>query len=201
MERERSMNLFNQVAATVCFTVMGAMTGLAQGVESTVNASTGVRYVLVKEKVDRATAEKRAAAMGGYLWCIANEAEWRLLKSAFRFPRTEPIHTALRQNSTGREPAEGWYWNCGFAGIRSTGYAPFNGVRTCKPFPLGCPDDGAHGNGWDVYFGDGFIQVSWGPNSGKNEDAAVVWTDNNGYLEDVSLNHKAWFIVEIPSKR
>lgn len=75
----------------------------------------------------------------------------------------------------------------------------FSGERSAelsRLFNSDGPDDGIR-NKWGWASTDDGFEIYYGPSAGKNEDGAVVWHDNDGKLQGVSVNHRGGVIVEI----
>ncbi len=150
-------------------------------------------YVYVPGSFTQQEAWQVARSRGGYPVVFNNLDEWRRVVQALDYRAIAPAHTGHYQSPSGLEPGLGW--TTYRAGGAST--APLNQL-----FNSDGPDDGVRNKwGWNIAFkSDGSIQgrVFYGPAPGKNEDAGVIWYDNEGRLEDISVNGRGGVVVEIP---
>jgi hypothetical protein len=142
-------------------------------------------YIYIPGKFTQQQAWAQAKLYGGHPIVFSHKTEWDLVQSYFPFKLTAPYHTGHYQLSKSPEPAGGWKTTTG-----EPGYWSWNGKG---------PDDGCKNRVNFVSVGDGSIQITYGP-SCKNEDAAVVWIDSYGQFEDVSINHPAGVLLEVPLK-
>jgi hypothetical protein len=134
----------------------------------------------------QAEAWREARNRGGKPIIFETMAEHTAVVSAFALGRrdTDIAWTGHYQLPTGREPGMGWVTYGG------TVSAPLNHL-----FNSDGPDDGVR-NKWGFNFVDNSLEIYYGPSEGKNEDGAVIWKDNRGLLEDVSINHRASVMIE-----
>lgn len=167
---------------------------LATGVLGTASASSVRRfedrdhrktYIHVPGEFTQQQAWATARAYGGYPVVFGSMSEHSRVVAFFGYRNIAPCHTGHYQLPTGREPGVDWrtYTN--------GSSAPLNQL-----FNSDGPDDGAR-NKWGWRVEGGGAQIFYGPSNGKNEDAGVIWHDNGGKLEDVSVNHRGGVLVEI----
>lgn len=146
--------------------------------------TTGHRYVYVPGNWTQAEAWGVARARGGYPVVFSSMGEHQRVVNALNFREIAPAHTGHYQTSTGREPHMGWRTYTGEAS-----------AHLHDLFNSSGPDDGVRNKwGWCAC-GDG-VEVFYGPSSGKNEDAGVIWHDNQGRLEDISVNGRGGVVIE-----
>jgi hypothetical protein len=147
-------------------------------------------YLYVPGNFTQQEARQAARNYRGYPVVFGTMTEWQRVMQAFDYRTIAGAHTGHYQSPKGREPGEGWRT---YTGERS---APLNQL-----FNSDGPDDGVR-NKWGfvvTYNEDGSIggNLLYGPSKGKNEDAGVIWHDNEGRLEDVSVNARGGVLVEI----
>lgn len=147
-------------------------------------------YLYVPGSFTQQQAWQTARNYRGYPVVFSTMTEWQRVMQAFDYRTIAGAHTGHYQSSRGREPGLGWVT---YTRERS---APLNQL-----FNSDGPDDGIR-NKWGFqlsYNSDGSIGGSlfYGPGKGKNEDAGVIWYDNEGRLEDVSVNGRGGVLVEI----
>ena len=158
------------------------------GIRTYVDPRNRHTYLYVPGSFTQPEAWQAARAHGGHPVVFNTLAEWRRVVQAFDYRTIAPAHTGHYQLPSGREPGLGWTTHP--AGGVST--APLNQL-----FNSNGPDDGVR-NKWGWGIGSDGLTVYYGPSNGKNEDAGVIWHDNEGRLEDVSVNHRGGVVVEIP---
>lgn len=172
---------------------LAATSSRAAGTRSYSDPITRHTYLYVPGSFTQQEAWQVAVSRGGYPVVFNTLDEWRRVVQALDYRAIAPAHTGHYQLSDGLEPGLGWTTYT--AGGTST--APLNQL-----FNSDGPDDGIRNKwGWNVVFkSDGTIQgkVFYGPAPGKNEDAGVIWYDNEGRLEDISVNGRGGVVVEIP---
>jgi hypothetical protein len=176
----KALSLF--VAGLACTAVLAGAG--SNGVRTFRWSSNGHRYEYHPGQMTRDQAWEYARARGGYPVVFSSMAEHRAVANALNYRQIAPAHTGHYQDPRGREPGMGWLT---YTGERS---APLNDL-----FNSNGPDDGIR-NKWGWNFTDDGAEVFYGPSNGKNEDAGVLWHDNAGRLEDVSVNHRCGVIIE-----
>jgi len=155
----------------VCSMVLIPMTASESFAQATTKTVNGRQYTFVRGAFTQRDAWREAERRGGYPVVFETLKEHTLVVTAFGLGRREVdvAWTGHFQSPYGVEPNGGWttYGNRSSAPI----YQLFNG------------------NGPD----DGITRTS---PAGKNEDAGVIWKDNNGLLEDVSDNYRTNVLIE-----
>jgi len=161
----------------------------AQSGTRTFNAPNGTRYIYVPGQFTQPQAWAEASRRGGHSVVFTSMAEHSMVINAFGYRSIAPCHTGHYQTATGREPAQGW--------------RTFTGQSCASLYDLfnsNGPDDGIRKK-WGWHFTPTGVDIYYGDSNGKNEDAGVIWSDNQGKLEDVSVNHRGGVMVEIPAGR
>lgn len=145
---------------------------------------TGHRYVLVQGNFNRREAFAEAKRRGGYAVVFGSMAEFfRVMNGFGGFRNLSGAYTGHYQQRNGQEPQGGW--------VTVTG-EPSAPLR--ELFNSNGPDDGRRRK---IRFeSDGGTIYVYRDKQGKNEDAAVIWNDNEGRLEDISANHRGSVLVE-----
>lgn len=183
------MKKFLVASAVALFLAPVFSTAQAQSGVRTWTAPNGDKYIFVPGQFTQQQAWAQAVARGGKPVVFSSMAEHKMVMDAFGYKSIAPCHTGHYQLPTGREPGIGWVT---YTGEKS---APLSQL-----FNSNGPDDGIK-NKWGWNISDGGIEIWYGPSAGKNEDAGVIWHDNGGKLEDVSVNHKGGVMVEIKKKK
>jgi hypothetical protein len=165
-----------------CFFMATMMVG--NGLADETRVVNGKRYVWVPGSFTHPEAQSIARSRGGYGVVFNTMTEHSTVVGAFGFSRIAPCHTGHYQLSNGAEPQMGWVTT---NGSRS--------ARLSNLFNSDGPDDGIR-NKWGYMTDDGTTYFFYGPGVGKNEDAGVIWHDNGGKLEDVSVNHRGGVLIE-----
>jgi hypothetical protein len=164
------------------------------GARSWFNPANRHTYRYLPGQMNQQEAWQAARSQGGYPVVFHSLTEWRQVMQAFDYRTITAnkswVHTGHYQLPMGREPGEGWVT-----------YTNERSARLDQLFNSNGPDDGIRNKwGWMVSYnsGDDSAGVSffYGPSNGKNEDAGVIWYDNEGRLEDISVNARGGVMVE-----
>jgi hypothetical protein len=162
----------------------GKVRARVAGERTWVDGSSGHRYTYVPGQFTQREAWGVARSRGGGAVVFNTMDEWQRVMQAFDYRTIAYAHTGHYQLPTGREPGLGWVTR-----TREPS-APLNQL-----FNSDGPDDGVR-NKWGWRPIDGGFEVYYGPSQGKNEDAGVIWHDNGGRLEDVSVNARGGVLIE-----
>ncbi len=165
--------------------VFSAHSAIAQVPTSTKTVN-GKRYTFLRGAFTQAEAWREAERRAGKPVVFETLLEHEAVVRAFGLGRSDKdiAWTGHYQLPQGREPGLGWTT---YGGTKS---APINML-----FNSNGPDDGIR-NKWGWSLSDAGLEIYYGPSSGKNEDGGVIWKDNNGLLEDVSINQRASVVIE-----
>jgi hypothetical protein len=144
----------------------------------------GHTYKYVPGSFTQRDAWMVASQLGGYPVVFNSLLEHASVVNSFGFQRIAPAWTGHYQLASGLEPGLGWVT------INGQPSAPLHQL-----FNSDGPDDGIR-NKWGWSIGPSGLSVYYGASNGKNEDGAVIWHDNAGRLEDVSINHRGGVVVE-----
>ncbi|MCP4350867.1 MAG: DUF4382 domain-containing protein [Desulfobacterales bacterium] len=165
-------------------------------------------YIYVPGEFTQQQAWDEAKRWGGYPVVFNTMEEHSRVVNEFNYKTIAPCHTGHYQRSDGQEPNGGW-----------TTYTKESTPPLDVVFNSDGPDDGIHGSfGFECSYNSNrneddtaegeddttdyslppiICYPTFGDSKPKNEDAGVIWHDNNGKLEDVSVNHKGSVVVEI----
>jgi hypothetical protein len=159
------------------------------GVRDWFNPRNRHTYRYVPGQFTQQEAWQVAQSQGGYPVVFNSMREFRRVTQAFDYRTIAGAHTGHYQRADGREPGLGWVT------YTNEGSAPLNQL-----FNSDGPDDGIRNKwGWnsiDNEDGSSGVEIFYGPSEGKNEDAGVIWHDNEGRLEDVSVNARGGILME-----
>lgn len=140
--------------------------------------NTGHRYVLVQGSFNRKEAFAEARRRGGYAAVFNSMDEFFRVMGGFGgFRNLTYLYVGHYQRSDAQEPQGGWETVTG---------EPSASLRDL--FNSSGPDDGRRKK-TRVGIQQGNV-VIYRDKRGKNEDAAVIWHDNEGRLEDISANFR-----------